>query len=57
MCGICETVIQYVDSLLQDNATEAEIEQALEKVCNFVPDLIKDEVCCFLGNSKHEEFY
>ena len=44
MCAVCETVIQYLDSLLEDNATVAEIEAALQKVCNFVPDTIKGEV-------------
>ena len=38
LCGICETMIQYLDSLLEENATVTEIEQALEKVCNFLPE-------------------
>ena len=37
MCGVCETVMQYGDTLLEDNATIHEIEQVLEKVCNLLP--------------------
>eukprot|EP00914_Ancora_sagittata_P029591 GHVO01058619.1.p1 GENE.GHVO01058619.1~~GHVO01058619.1.p1 ORF type:complete len:443 (+),score=69.73 GHVO01058619.1:115-1329(+) len=37
MCGVCETVMQYVDTLLEENSTVAEIEAVLEKVCNFLP--------------------
>ena len=44
LCAVCETVIQYVDSLLEENATVAEIEAALDKVCNFLPDTIKGQV-------------
>lgn len=43
MCGVCETVIQYVDSLLEQNATIEEIEQTLEKVCNFLPGNLKKQ--------------
>ena len=44
LCAVCATVIQYVDSLLEENATVAEIEAALDKVCNFLPDTIKGQV-------------
>lgn len=43
LCGVCETVIQYVDSLLEEKATIEEIEQVLDKVCNFLPDNIKQQ--------------
>ncbi|CAH1795464.1 unnamed protein product [Owenia fusiformis] len=43
LCGICETVVQYVDSLLEENATVTEIEAVLEKVCNFLPGSLKSE--------------
>lgn len=36
-CDICQTVIMYVKSLLKENATEQEVMNVLEKVCNFVP--------------------
>jgi hypothetical protein len=44
MCTVCETVIQYVETLLEDNATVAEIEAVLEKVCNFLPTSLRDQV-------------
>jgi len=43
MCGVCETVIQYVDGLLEQNATIQEIEATLEKVCNFLPGNLRQE--------------
>ncbi len=45
-CGVCETVIQYLDSVLQQNATEKEIEQTLEGICTLLPDTIKETVSC-----------
>ena len=44
MCGVCETVIQYLDSILQENATEEEIKKDLERICNFLPDTLKEQV-------------
>ena len=43
-CGVCETIIQYVGSLLEENATETQIKQALNKVCNFLPSELRGEV-------------
>ena len=43
-CGICEVVIQYLDSLLENNATVAEIEKAVEKICNFLPKAYAQKV-------------
>ena len=43
-CGVCEVVIQYVDSILVENATIADIKNALDKICNFLPDTMKKEV-------------
>jgi methionine aminopeptidase len=45
-CLICETVIQYVETLVTENATVQEIDDALKKVCNFLPDTMKAQVCC-----------
>ena len=44
LCIVCETLVQYLDSMLSQNATQQEIEEALEKVCNFLPDQFKQEV-------------
>lgn len=43
LCGTCETLMQYFDSLLEENSTVQEIERVLEKVCNFLPDKYKEE--------------
>merc|ERR1711976_369655 len=43
MCGVCETVMQYVDTLLEDNATIHQIEAVMEKVCNFLPSNLQQE--------------
>jgi saposin len=48
LCGVCETVVQYVDSLLQENATREEIKQTLEKVCNFLPSEVQSECNIFI---------
>jgi len=42
-CVLCEFVISKLDSMLADNATEQEIEQAVEKVCNLLPSTISSE--------------
>jgi len=42
-CLICETVIQYVETLVTENATVQEIDDALKKVCNFLPDTMKTQ--------------
>lgn len=46
-CVVCETVVQYLESLLEENATIAEIEAALKKVCNFLPESLQPE-CNFI---------
>lgn len=42
-CTVCETVMQYLEALLEENATISVIESALEKVCNFLPAKFKSE--------------
>ncbi|XP_063817383.1 prosaposin isoform X2 [Pseudophryne corroboree] len=37
-CSLCKMIIQYLDTILQKNATEIRIKNALEIVCNFLPD-------------------
>lgn len=44
LCTLCEDVIAYIDSLLEDQATEKDITKVVEKVCNFLPDNVKQEV-------------
>ncbi|KAK3744542.1 hypothetical protein RRG08_056678 [Elysia crispata] len=42
-CTLCEFVLSQLDNMLSDNATQAQIETALEKVCNILPPSVKDE--------------
>ncbi|XP_048361501.1 prosaposin isoform X2 [Sphaerodactylus townsendi] len=43
VCDVCKVVIAYVDKQLQKNATTAEIEAALERVCNLLPASYRDQ--------------
>jgi phytepsin len=36
-CDTCETLMYYVELLVQDNATDAEVLKVLETVCNLIP--------------------
>ncbi|XP_066536220.1 prosaposin [Hoplias malabaricus] len=42
-CDVCKMAVRYIDGILEQNATEAEIEQAVEKICNFLPDELKTQ--------------
>ncbi|XP_059374089.1 prosaposin-like [Carassius carassius] len=42
-CDVCKMAVRYVDGILEQNATQAEIEDALMKVCNFLPEAFRDE--------------
>lgn len=44
-CDVCKMAVRYVDGILEQNATQAQIEEAVRKVCDFLPDAVKDEVC------------
>uniref|UniRef100_A0A493T5P7 Saposin B-type domain-containing protein n=1 Tax=Anas platyrhynchos platyrhynchos TaxID=8840 RepID=A0A493T5P7_ANAPP len=37
-CDICKMIVAYADKELEKNATTAEIEALLEKVCHFLPE-------------------
>jgi saposin len=37
-CVVCETIIQYLEALMEQNATEVEIEMILERICNYLPN-------------------
>lgn len=43
-CEVCKMAIGYVDAILEKNATEAQIEEAVRKVCSFLPDSLQAEV-------------
>ncbi|GAA6094238.1 prosaposin isoform X3 [Tachysurus ichikawai] len=42
-CDVCKMAVRYVDGILEQNATEAQIEEAVKKVCNFLPDEYKTQ--------------
>nr|XP_019949387.1 PREDICTED: prosaposin isoform X1 [Paralichthys olivaceus] len=42
-CKVCETAITYIDKILEKNATEEQIKEAVRKVCSFLPDSFKTE--------------
>ncbi|XP_023819351.1 prosaposin isoform X2 [Oryzias latipes] len=42
-CEVCKMAVGYIDGILEKNATEAEIEEAVKKVCSFLPDAYKTE--------------
>jgi len=44
LCVICEFVMKELESILINNATEAEIESALDKVCGLLPSTIRKDV-------------
>ncbi|CAF1543583.1 unnamed protein product [Rotaria sordida] len=47
-CSLCQYVISYVDTVIQNNKTEAAIEAALEKVCSILPGALKDKCVQFV---------
>ncbi|KAM6956206.1 prosaposin [Aplochiton taeniatus] len=42
-CDVCKLAIHYVDGILEQNATEAQIEDAVRKVCGFLPKSVRTE--------------
>ncbi|XP_066930341.1 uncharacterized protein [Clytia hemisphaerica] len=48
-CEVCEYAMQYLDSMLSDNATEAEIRQGLDQLCGYLPASVSGE-CTSLVN-------
>ena len=47
-CVLCEYVMSTVDQLLSNKSTEAEVRQALEEVCSYLPGTIKDQCTKFV---------
>ncbi|XP_070772119.1 prosaposin isoform X1 [Enoplosus armatus] len=42
-CDVCKMAVGYIDGILEKNATEAQIEEAVKKVCSFLPDSLQTE--------------
>lgn len=43
-CEVCKTAVTYIDRILEKNATESQIEEAVRKVCSFLPNTMQKEV-------------
>jgi saposin len=41
LCVVCETIVQYLEALLEQNATVTEIEAVLDKICDYLPATLK----------------
>jgi len=42
-CDVCKMAVRYIDGILEQNATESQIEDAVRKVCNFMPESVRTE--------------
>ncbi|XP_047198414.1 prosaposin isoform X2 [Hippoglossus stenolepis] len=42
-CEVCKMAINYIDRILEKNATEEQIKEAVRKVCSFLPDSFQAE--------------
>ncbi|XP_008320512.1 prosaposin isoform X2 [Cynoglossus semilaevis] len=42
-CEVCKTAVAYIDEILEKNATEKQIQEAVRKVCSFLPDSVQTE--------------
>jgi len=42
-CTVCEYAVQFLDSELKNNKTEAAVVAALDNVCKIVPPSLKDQ--------------
>lgn len=49
-CEVCKTAVTYIDRILEKNSTETQIEEAVRKVCSFLPDSMRTEVRTGGGN-------
>jgi len=41
---MCETVVRYARAILAKNATIIEVKATLDKVCNFLPERMNQQV-------------
>ncbi|RMX42497.1 hypothetical protein pdam_00020424 [Pocillopora damicornis] len=48
-CILCEFIMDKLDSILKQNATREEIEEALDKVCSYLPSSISSECTQFIN--------
>uniref|UniRef100_A0A803T2U3 Prosaposin n=1 Tax=Anolis carolinensis TaxID=28377 RepID=A0A803T2U3_ANOCA len=48
LCDVCKMVVAYADKELAKNATAAEIEAFLERVCHYLPESVSDQCVQFV---------
>lgn len=56
-CMMCELAMSYVKSMLSKNATEQQVEQTLEKVCNYLSGDMAQQVRSLSNNEQTVNFY
>jgi saposin len=47
-CSLCKYIVGYVDTVIQNNKSEAAIEHALEKVCTILPHALNSSCVQFV---------
>jgi len=53
-CMVCETIVQYLEALLEQNSTIAQIEAILHQICGYVPSSMTQQ-CNFIVNQFGDE--
>ena len=43
-CDLCEEAANYLKAFLDANTTQEEVEDFLDKLCNFLPDTVTAQV-------------
>ena len=43
-CEICQYAMGYLESMLKENSTEQQIQEALDALCGYLPRQYKQEV-------------
>ena len=43
-CEVCEYAMEYLDTMLKGNTTEAAVKKALDGLCGYLPASVKSEV-------------
>ena len=52
-CSTCHYAVGFIDGLLVNNKTEKLIEDAVEKLCGYLPAGFKNEVSSYFFNSSN----
>jgi saposin len=44
-CSLCQYLVNYLDTMIESNSTEAEFEKALDRACKILPDTKSQTEC------------